>query len=144
MDPGQPDVLEQVPAGGGVNKPASGTYGEGAELDRLKAALPGGGDRTRPTSPTPPSMGMPSGPGAPGAPAGLPEVLGRPTTRPDVPINTPLAPMTPQNPVAGAVDAQQRRLALLDALSQSPEVSEETREWAGVVMKKIIEATSSV
>ena len=35
-----PNIIEQQPAGGGVNSPESGTYGEGAALERLRGALP--------------------------------------------------------------------------------------------------------
>jgi hypothetical protein len=132
-----PDVLAQVPAGGGVGKPASGTYGEKAELQRLEAQLPG----SEPSAPVPqetaPVPGVPSGPAVPAPPPGLPRGLTLPTRRPDVPAATPLQG-GPVDPYAGAVDARQRRLALLDMLTQHPDVSPELREWAETVKQKLI------
>ncbi len=132
-----PDVVEQQPAGGGVNKPASGTYGEKTELANLQAALPQGeppapGPTVQPTP-------RPAGGGAgPTAPAGLPAGLSAPTQRPEVPVGTPLQAPAPTDPYAGAVDERQRRLRLLEMLSQHPQASPELREWADTVMRKLI------
>lgn len=130
-----PDVLEQVPAGGGMNKPESGTYGEQTELAALQQALP-----AQPASPQPQMQPVPSttGGGVSAPPSGLPRGLTAPTTRPDVPASTPLGPPQPTDPYAGAVDARQRRLRLLDILSQSPDSSEEIREWASILKQKLI------
>lgn len=130
-----PDVLEQVPAGGGMNKPESGTYGEKTELAALQAALP----QAEPTAPqpdvqvTPSSTGSAPRPTAPGLPAGLMA----PTQRPDVPVSTPLAG-APVNPLAGAADARQKRLMLLDILSRNPQASPEVQEWASILKQKLI------
>lgn len=131
-----PDVLEQVPAGGGMNKPASGTYGEKTELAALQQELPvspgASSTEVRPTaSPATGGLGRPTS-----APAGLPKGLLAPTQQPDVPPSTPLA--GPIDPFAGAVDVKQRRLQWLDMLSQSQDVSAETREWADAVKRKLI------
>jgi hypothetical protein len=135
MEPSQPDVMEQLPAGGNPMQPQSGTYGEGAALDRLKAELPVGpaGQAVGP-APTPP--GMPQGPSPAGAPTGLPQALMRPTGRPDVPVSTPLA--TPTAPPTAVVNAAQQRLQILDLLAESPEVSEETRAFAKRVREMLI------
>lgn len=131
-----PDVIDQVPAGGGVNTPASGTYGEKAELERLKQQLPA----AEPVQPVPSSTQagpVPAQRQAPAVPsgAGLPSGLTAPTQRPDVPAlpNTPAS----VDPYAGAVDARQRRLRLLDAMANSQEVAPETREWAAILVKKL-------
>jgi hypothetical protein len=136
----RPNVIEQMPAGGGVNKPASGTYGDKVETERLKQALPqsqpAGNVMPAPpqAAPTPPSApGM--GP-APTGPPGLPAGILAPTRRPDQPVGAPLS--TPVDPFAGAVDARQRRMRLLDALSTHPDASPEVREWASVVKQKLI------
>lgn len=132
-----PDVIDQVPAGGGVNTPASGTYGEKAELERLKQQLPS----AEPVQPVPTSsqagpvpIGRGRAPAVPSA-SGLPSGLTSPTRRPDVPAlpNTPVG----QDPYGGAVDARQRRLRVLDAIANSQEVSPETREWAEILVQKL-------
>jgi hypothetical protein len=129
-----PDVLEQVPAGGGMNKPASGTYGEKTELAALQAELPSSGPAPArpPMSPTPPGAGA-----RPTASTGLPKGLMVPTQRPDVPVSTPLAGPA-ADPMAGAVDDRQRRLRLLDILSQSPEATPAVRQWAETFKQKLI------
>lgn len=137
MQNSTPDVIEQVPAGGGVNKPSSGTYGEKAQLDQLRRDLPqvdqSSSTAGRQVQPVP-GGGLRPGGGA-SAPAGLPAGLTAPTRQPDVPISTPMA--QPPDPMAGAVDARQRRLRYLDLLSQHAD-SPEVREWAEVVKQKLI------
>ena len=144
--------LEKLPQDTQVNKPSSGTYGEKAEVDRLKQSLPstaagGGPGPGGPAPQTPRSGGRPI-PGAadptvaggaptPSTPPGVPPLLARPTDYPGRPVGTPASP-TPQPGMAGAVDPAQQRLALLDALVRSPSVSEETREWATLVRQAII------
>jgi hypothetical protein len=126
-----------------VNQPASGTYGEQTELDKLKQSLPPGSVgqpppaqpaapplppmSPEPSVPTPQQTGRPptGGPVPPGVPAAI---LG-PTARPDVPVSTPLQP-GPADPMAGVQTAQQARLSLLYMLSSSPDVSPTTRQWA--------------
>lgn len=125
----------------GINRPASGTYGEKAAQSRLEAALPGPiaptgpGGQAAPAMPNP-GMGQPSS-----APAGLPPALLRPTDRPDVPASTPLA-APPVNPVAAAQSGRQRRLAILDALSNDPKASDETRRWAQMQVKNLIDGSA--
>jgi hypothetical protein len=136
-----PDAIEKVPTGGpGLNKPTSGTYGERAELDNLKASLPpmapaaapgaGGGAAPMPDPDfRPPGME----PGRPGrAPAGVPPVLleGDGPAAPAAPVDAP-----------GAVNPQQDRIALLDYLATAPDVSEQTREWAKTVLEMLIEGS---
>lgn len=125
----------------GINRPDSGVYGEKAAQSRLEAQLPGPiapsgpGGPGAPAMPTPP-MGAP----AP-APSGVPASLLRPTDRPDVPASTPLA-TAPVNPVAAAQSGRQRRLAVLDAIANSPTVSAETKEWAQLNLKKLIQGST--
>lgn len=137
MEPGNPDVIEQVPVTGNPMKPTSGTYGDVANTERLKQSLnlPGGqgGPDVKPTAPSP---GMPQGRGMPPSPGGVPDVLMAPTSMPDVPPSTPLNPGVPPGSPA-AVTGAQRRLAILSALSQSDTVSDETREWAADVLEKL-------
>lgn len=129
-----PDVIEQVPAGGNVMAPDSGSYGDKAATDRLRKSLQvpaGSGSPTAP-QPSPVPAGGPSGrPPAPAAPGTVPDVLMSPTTMPDVPVSKPLA--SPPSPTA-TVDAAQRRLRLLSLLAESDEVSQETKEWAQLVL----------
>lgn len=137
---GMPDTVNQLPATGNPMEPQSGTYGTVADTERLKQqlSLPGGGP-TGPggaaMKPTAPPPGIPQGTQITPPPGGVPDVLMAPTTRPDVPASTPL-----QNAFAGApavVTGAQRRLSILHALSTSEEVSEETREWAQLVLDKL-------
>mgnify|MGYP003315848688 CR=1 FL=1 len=138
--------IEKTPtANTSVNKPESGTYGEKADVAALKASLP-------PMAP-PGAQGVGQGPGPGALPTrGVPQKEGRPkngpsmipqgimagTQRPDVPISQPMAPgAQPMPPKQQAAD--QQRLAILDALTTHPEVSEETREWAQLVMESLIE-----
>jgi hypothetical protein len=116
-------------------EPSSGTYGAVTELEKLSTDLqppppPGatGGPGPQPQAPAP---GMPMGPRPTPTPGTVPDVLLGPTQRPDVPASTPLAP---GSPAPGAVNAAQRNLAILDLLSRSEEVSDETREWAQLVL----------
>ncbi len=126
-----------------VNKPESGTYGEKADVANLKASLPpmaapeqqGVGGTPGPL----PTRGMPQKEGRPAeGPAMLPQGVMAPTQRPGVPISQPMdqgaAPMPPKQQAA-----DQQRLSILDALTTHPEVSEETREWAKLVMEALIE-----
>lgn len=121
-----------------VGKPSSGSYGEGADLARLKAALPPGAignpaPAPKP-APLPPISGKPMvKPTAPqgrpptgaAAPPGLPSVLLHPPV--------PQAPDQPPPPGSQATP-DQGRLALLYALQSAQDVSPETREWAGHVI----------
>lgn len=145
-----PDVpdIGKVPTGpGNVNKPASGTYGEKTELANLKASLPpmdpnagpGGQKAQLPpikpmVTPTPGNLG--GRPAGASAPPGVPAPIVAPTTRPEVPVTTPLS-----DSVAAPVpdlDAAGRRLQILDLLANSPDVSESTREWASRVLKALV------
>lgn len=136
-------TIEKTPtANQSVNKPSSGTYGEKADISRLKAALPeSGGPSGAPPgemSPVRQSTSLPGGPpGRPSAaPAGVPTAVMHPSQRPGVPLNQPLAQPAP--PLGGAQSAQQARIALLDALASDPTVSEETREWASTVLEMLV------
>lgn len=129
-----------------VNKPESGTYGEKAELANLRRSLP----EMQPlagNAPAPGGMAPGSPPVERSAPMGRPKTGPRmlpgpilnPTSQPDVPLDQPRvspAPPIPQKQSA----ADQQRLAILDALSTHPEVSEETREWAQLVLEALIES----
>lgn len=126
-----PNVATAVPAGGNVAKPASGTYGDGAELDRLESALPS--LQPQQSSPTvaAPSPMTPRPPQAPMS--GLPEGLFAPTTQPNVPVSTP---PTQQAPVAGTPPEQ--RIQLLDAYANNPAFSETTRQFFASYRDKLI------
>ncbi|HCC99403.1 MAG TPA: hypothetical protein DER64_02655 [Planctomycetaceae bacterium] len=139
--------LEKTPTGDvSVNEPEGGTYGEKAELNRLKASLPPmgapgqqGGGRTAPSLGAPTSAG--GGPmGRPkNAPPGVPPALLGPTQRPNTPLGTRLQPgqqTPPMPPRAQAAD--QQRLMVLDALTTHPDVSAETKEWAALVRDALI------
>jgi len=133
---------EPIPAGGNVNSPASGTYGEKASLARLEQDLPhveshGGQQMGGQGMATPPGPG-PSGPmglGGGGGESPIPGVPGPifdPTARPDIPVDTPFV-----EPETGAVGPTQGQLRVLDALKmdEDPEVV----EWATMVLDYLIE-----
>lgn len=67
-------------------------------------------------------------------PPGVPDVMAHQTDRPGVPLARPLQ-QAPGNPVSQAESARDARIALLMALKDSPEVSDVTREWAGIVLE---------
>lgn len=128
----------------GVNKPSSGTYGERIDVERLKQQLPASGQPTAPPAGGPPPMSQPSGPGPSPigrpmqGPAGVPSPLMAPSTS-STPVGTPLARGGP----SGVVTSQQgiqARIAILEQLSQSAEVSSSTREWAKLVLEMLSEA----
>jgi hypothetical protein len=125
----------------GINKPNSGTWGEKAAQSRLEAALPGPIAPTGPGGAGAPPMPTPAAAPAGGAPAGLPPSILRPTERPDVPASTPLA-TPPVNPLAGAQSGRQRRLAILDAIANDPKASTQTREWAQLNIKNLIQGST--
>ena len=127
--------------GGNVNKPQSGTYGEGADLARLKQQLPTGVVGQAPSAPPAPTMptqplAQPGQPGRPpAAPPGVPSVLMQPSSPPAAPGPPPIG--------AGAVTPGQNTIALLDMLSTSTEVSAATREWAKTVLNMVFGAQSN-
>lgn len=127
-----------APGSTSVMKPESGTYGEVAELDKLSQdiqppGVPGSGGGA-PPQPSAPAPGMPTGPRPQPAAGTVPDILLAPTKQPDVPASTPLVG---QAQMPSAVTGNQRRLAVLDALSRSEEVSDETREWAALVLQQL-------
>lgn len=137
--------VEKTEIGNPANQPASGTYGDKASVERLADALP---DPTEgaPTDPTAGGGDLPpvdasgvtnarSNREAAGMP-GLPAPILAPTNRPDSPAGaTPLR--GPGD--AATVTPRQQRLAMLDLLANSSEVSEETREWAQLVIRILTE-----
>ena len=138
MEPGNPDVIDQVPAGGNVMKPASGTYGDVATTERMKGQLelPGsdtGQPSTQPAPAAPP--GAPNGQQVPQPQGGVPDVLMGPSTRPGTPVGSPLD----QGATPTAVNGAQARLRALDQLANNPNVSKATRDWAEHVMKLLVQ-----
>lgn len=137
------EEIEKTPTGDvALNRPTSGTYGEKADLNRLKGALPPMEQRQTPSqqpSSMPPasgqvpqrSMGRPTN-----APSKAPAGLSAPSGKPSVPLDTPLRQQPSMPPRNSAADKQ--RLAILDALSTHPDVSEETREWASIVKEYLV------
>lgn len=132
MEPGNPDVVEQLPAGGNPNAPSSGTYGEEAALDRLKAALPNSNpDQPQRVAPRPmPSTPSPVPPPAPGLPPGM----FTPTAQPQTPISTPLTEFGPQVPGS----REEAIIQTLDLLTRSEDASETTKELARLILDRII------
>lgn len=134
--------IGKVAQGGGVNSPASGTYGEKADLSRLQQQLPAPtpGGTAGPATPSLPSVSQtpvrPQSPAAPGAsaPPGVPAALLAPTNRPYEPVTTP----PPGGMVPGAVSADQRRIQTLSMLAENPNVSDSTREWAGLLLRALL------
>jgi hypothetical protein len=133
------DISKQ-PSPAGIGKPGSGTYGEKAALDRLKASLPEVPPGAGPTGTQQAPMPLPpaGSPGAP-APSAAPADLFAPTQRPDVPVSTPLQMGGPaQSPVQAAATARQRNMAVLDSLANDPNVSDVTREWAQNLISNMV------
>lgn len=136
MEPGQPDVIEQVPATGNPMKPTSGSYGDVVETERLKQSLdlPGagpGGAAVRPTPP--PAPGQPQGAQVAPPTGGVPDVLMRPTSMPDVPPSTPLRPADQS---ARASQVQANHVSVLQALVASPTASDTTKRWAEALLER--------
>lgn len=134
MEPGQPDVVNQLPVTGNPMEPQSGTYGRVADTDRLKQQLDlprggPGGAAVKPTQPPPP--GQPQGARITPPVGGVPDVLMKPTTRPDVPASTPLQGTEP--PPGPSV---QNHVAALQALLNSPTTSQTTKRWAETVLER--------
>jgi hypothetical protein len=99
-----------------------------------------------PSGPAPPPEVEPAATGAPeGRPPGtnvvpgVPGILQRPSERPGEPVWTPPAEAGTFGPTATNLSAAQQRIAALDALRRSPEVSPETREWASVVLATLLD-----
>lgn len=133
-----------------VGRPESGSYGEGAEGERLAAGIGGNGGGPGPPpypGPAPPPEVRPASTGAPdGRPGGtvnavpgLPPMLARASDRPAEPVWTPPADPNYAVPNTTTLSAQQQRIAVLDALRMSPNVSPETREWAQVVLATLLD-----
>jgi hypothetical protein len=134
MEPGNPDVINQLPATGNPMEPQSGTYGNVADTERLKQQLdlPGtgpGNAAVKPTAPHPP--GQPQGTQITSPSGGVPDVLLKPTNRPDVPASTPLQGTEP--PPSQTV---QNHIAALQALISSPTTSQTTKSWAETVLAR--------
>lgn len=135
------EEIEKTPMGNtSVNEPESGTYGEKAELNELKQSLPpmGGQQGQQPQGPAPmPERGGITPPKPTGrpvkGPSSLPNSIMRPTGgNPNKPLSADVE--MPQKQAA----ADQQRLAILDALTTHPDVSQETREWAEQVKDYLI------
>lgn len=135
------EEIEKTPTSDtAVNKPESGTYGEKAELNRLKQSLPSTDGPQGPQSQGPAPMPQRSGATPPRpagrpvkGPANLPSGIMQPTDgNPNMPLSE-----SPTPPVRHA-QADQQRLAILDALSTHPAVSQETRDWAEAVKEYLI------
>jgi hypothetical protein len=135
MEPGSPDVVNQLPATGNPMEPTSGTYGSVVETERLKQALNLPGEGPGPSGPgaaPPPPPGVPQGAPAPSPAAGLvPEALLRPTEQPHVPPSTPLGGPPP----APSPQGREARIQAFRALSQARNVSEATQAWAKEVLR---------
>ncbi len=139
------EEIEKTPTSNtAVNEPESGTYGEKADLNRLKQSLPPmEGQGQQPQGPAPmPDRGGATPPRPTGrpvkGPSGLPSGIMQPAGGdPSRPLSAPA--QMPQRPAA----ADQQRLAILDALSTHPDVSQETREWAELVKEYLISGRSN-
>ena len=140
-----PTSLDKTPTQNqSLNKPEGGTYGEKAEGERLKKELPSGQGpggpppapppgRSRAARPVPASIAPPT----PAGPTGVPDALMHPGSRPMVP-GQPAGPAQPS-----VANISQARIALLDALQTSKEVSPEPREWAGIMLEMMLDASRS-
>lgn len=137
---------EPVPAGGNVNKPSSGTYGEKASVERLKSQLPqvqpgplggggpaggqGGQGLTSPPGPGPRPQPTEQSP-IPGIPAPIFDQ----TDRPNVDVNTPLVEGN-----AGPATPSQGALRVIDSLRQDPDP--EVQEFAEMLFEFLLQAST--
>jgi len=141
----EPDIVEKTPTQNmSVNKPESGTYGERAETDRLKKELPSSGGPVQGQQQAPPRAQ--ATPNRPPENMPIPEEAG-PKGVPNVLMHegkglNPLMPST-GGVMAGPQNTAQARMALLDSLANSREVSEETREWAQIVLGMLLDGSRS-
>lgn len=141
----EPDIVEKTPTQNmSVNKPESGTYGERAETDRLKKELPSSGGPVQGQQQAPPRAK--ATPNRPPENMPIPEETG-PKGVPNVLMHegkglNPLMPST-GGVMAGPQNTAQARMALLDSLANSREVSEETREWAQIVLGMLLDGSRS-
>lgn len=128
-------TIEKTPmAGTSANKPESGTYGEKSADAQLKSELPpmnreGMASATGGPAPMPnPSVSLPGRPGGRPvqAPPGVPGAILGPEMAP--------GPAAAPGPVA---NPQAARLTFLEQISNSPEVSETTRQWARMVLESL-------
>lgn len=136
MDAPEVTAIDKMP--GSVNKPASGTYGDQANLDDLRSSMSVPGAETGSASPQP----APAPPGAPrgqqpqvSAPGTVPDILLRPSTQPGTPPSTPLAGEGIPSDVSAGVSAGHR--AILQRLAAAPNVSQTTRRWAQAVLESL-------
>jgi hypothetical protein len=115
-------------------QPESGTYGRVADTERLKAQLnlPGTGPGGAEVAPTPPTPGLVQGSRIQQPVGGVPDVLMRPTDRPDVPASTPLGAN-----IAPPSVPQATHIRALEALVASPTTSQATKMWAQAVMERM-------
>lgn len=127
-----PQVLDQMPAGGKVSTPDSGAYGEKAANDRLEASLPGVGGNEPTTQPTaaPPGMSPTASPTAPGLPPGLMA----PTRNPDMPVSNPLS----AGPAPVPQSTPEQKILVWDYLSKAANVSQETRDLAKLALSRLV------
>lgn len=139
------DVSKQ-PNPAPINKPTSGSYGDGVALDNLKRQLPSvssGGPAPggpAPTGATLPPVGTgPMSAGPPAAPKGLFAPTQRPTVDVADPIPGPVVPL--QLPDPSGMTSVQKNLMRLDALAHDPTVSELTREWAQNLVTHLVGAS---
>ena len=134
------DVDKTPVPGGNVNKPSTGTYGEGAALDRLNRALPGAQQNPPPQAPSPGAVAPvpPGGQGPrgknPDSPVpGVPGAIFTDTDRPNVPVQSPPPEVAGES--IPSMREPEGRLQVIAALQQSPDP--ETREWANLVMEML-------
>ena len=129
--------IAQLPADQGANQPASGTQGDVVALETLQDGFPsplpdgaggvpieGDGQGNAPL----PLAGTQQ---APLDPAGVPSPLLAPGT------GIGNAPPATQS-IQPALNGEQDRIRVLDMLTTDPGVSEETREWAELLMKAML------
>jgi hypothetical protein len=135
--------ISQQPSPDGTNAPTSGTYGQKAAVDRLKAAMPPAPSQTQ--AEAPPMSQAPVTPQATGRvneggraavpPPGIPGAILGQTALPETPVNTPLS--APVDPMSGAT-ADERTIMQLQGILQSGNVRPETKEWAKTMLEMFL------
>lgn len=122
------EIEKMAPATGRQGTPASGAYGEGADLEALKAQLPPMDRRPDQPAVTLPEIGGPM-PRSPVS-GNLPRGIFAPSRRPQEPPGTPLSLPPPM-----AVTSTGQRLQTLQLIIEDPNSSPEFREWARLLLE---------
>jgi hypothetical protein len=129
-----PDINTMAPATGAQNTPASGTYGEKADLANLEAQLPAMDPQAGMPAQAPlPPIGQGPQSAPPSGPGGLPAGIMAPSNRPHEPVGQALTMPAPM-----ATTSKEQRIQFYWTITQDPSVSQEFREFAQLYIDSAI------